>query len=34
MSESPPVKLIPRNVAAYRRGRAPKTSADVRLVMG
>jgi hypothetical protein len=34
MSEAPPVKLIPRNVAAYRRGRAPKTSADVRLVMG
>src|SRR5262245_17081804 len=34
MSEVPPVKLIPRNVAAYRRGRAPKASADVRRVTG
>ena len=34
MSETPPVKLIPRNVAAYRRGRIPKTQADVVVVAG
>jgi hypothetical protein len=34
MSEAPPVKLVPRNVAAYRRGRAPKPSMDVNLVTG
>jgi len=34
MSETSPVKLIPRNVAAYRRGRIPKTLADVPVVAG
>jgi Ferritin-like len=34
MSETPPVKLIPRNVAAYRRGRMPTKSVDVSVVAG
>jgi Ferritin-like len=34
MSPLPPVKLIPRNVAAVRRGRAPKRAADIVVVAG
>jgi hypothetical protein len=34
MSPLPPVKLIPRNVAAVRRGRAPQQAADIVVVAG
>jgi Ferritin-like len=34
MSQQPPVKIIPRNVAAFRRGRAPQQQANVRMVAG
>lgn len=34
MSPLPPVKLIARNVAAFRRGRPPKQAADVAVVAG
>jgi len=34
MSPLPPVKLIPRNVAAFRRGRPPRKAGDVAVVAG
>jgi Ferritin-like len=34
MSPLPPVKLIPRNVAAFRRGRPPRQAGDVAVVAG
>jgi Ferritin-like len=34
MSPLPPVKLVPRNVAAFRRGRPPRQAGDVAVVAG